>query len=165
MNGELAGPARSGSLRGILWGGILCGVFDITYAFIAFGMRGATPVAILHSIASGLLGKAAAEGGLATAALGLFLHFVIAFGAATVYYLASRKLPFLVRHAVVCGLLYGMAVYLFMNFVVIPLSAFPRKLSYPPHVLIPGIAWHMVLVGLPIALAIRWADTRARATV
>jgi len=159
MNGELAVPARSGDLRGVLWGGILCGVFDITYAFIAFR---ATPVAILQSIASGLLGTEAAEGGLATAALGLVLHFVVAFGAAAVYYLASRKLPFLVRHAVVCGLLYGMAVYLFMNFVVIPLSAFPRKLSYPPGVLIPGIAWHMVLVGLPIALAIRWADTRAR---
>lgn len=162
MNGELAGPERSGSLRGILWGGILCGVFDITYAFIAFK---APPAAILQSISSGLLGKRAYEGGLPTAALGLFLHFVVAFGAATVYYLASRKLPFLVRHAVVCGLLYGMAVYLFMNFLVIPLSAFPRKLSYPLGVLIPGIAWHMVLVGLPIALAIRWADTRARASV
>lgn len=162
MNGELTGPAQSGSLSGILWGGILCGVFDITYAFIAFK---APPAAILQSISSGLLGKRAYEGGLATAALGLVLHFVIAFGAATAYYLASRKLPFLVRHAAVCGLLYGMAVYLFMNFLVIPLSAFPRKLSYPLGVLIPGIAWHMVLVGLPIALAIRWADTRARASV
>lgn len=162
MNGELAAPARSGNLRGILWGGILCGVFDLTYAFIYYGMRGATPIAILHSIASGLLGAAASKGGLATAALGFVLHFVIAFGAATVYYLASRKMTFLLRHAVVCGLLYGVAVYLFMNFLVLPLSAFPRKLSYPPGVLIPGIACHMVLVGLPIALAIRWADARSR---
>ena len=46
-----------------------------------------------QSIASGLLGKAAYEGGSATAPLGLALHFFIAFVMALVYVLAARRLP------------------------------------------------------------------------
>ena len=58
--------------------------------------------------------------------LGVVLHFVIALGAATVYYLASRKLTFLVSSAVLCGLIYGALVYLFMHLIVLPLSAAPK---------------------------------------
>jgi hypothetical protein len=48
-----------------------------------------------------------------------------------------------------------------MNFVVVPLSAFPHKLSDPPVVLITGLLVHMFLVGVPIALCIRFAALRA----
>ena len=147
---------RSRSLRGILWGGAIAGVLDITFACIFYGwMRGRSPVAVLHSVASGLLGAKASEGGAATAVLGLVLHFVIAFGAATVFYLASRKIPFLLRHPVVSGLIFGIGVYVFMNWVVIPLSAFPVKLSYPLRAVIPGLLAHMFLIGLSISLAVR----------
>jgi uncharacterized membrane protein YagU involved in acid resistance len=115
-----------------------------------------SPLRILQSIASGLLGAASYEGGLGTAALGLALHFVIALGAAFVYYAASRKLKFMVRRAViVCGLLYGIAVYLFMNSVVLPLSAFPHKIWPRPDVVLTGLVVHMLCVGLPIALTVR----------
>ena len=50
----------------------------------------------------------------------------------------------------------GVLVYLFMNFVVIPLSMFPLKLLYPPLRLLQGFASHAVFAGIPIALAIRW---------
>jgi hypothetical protein len=113
------------------------------------------PVRILQSIASGIVGAQAREGGLATAALGAVLHFLIAFTAAAVYYAASRKLGFLVRQAVPFGLLYGVVVYSVMNFVVLPLSAFPGKGAPPLDVMIPGIVAHMLVVGLPIALAVR----------
>ena len=65
-------------------------------------------------IASGLLGPASFQGGTTTAALGLVLHFVIAFGFATFYNLASRPFPALVRQPVVCGLLYGAAAFGFL---------------------------------------------------
>jgi hypothetical protein len=107
----------------------------------------------MHSIASGLLGAAAFQGGFKTAALGVALHFLIAFGAAVVYYGLSRKLNFLVRQTIVCGLIYGVAVYGFMNLIVLPLSAIPFKPSYAPAVLITGLVIHMLCVGLPIALA------------
>jgi uncharacterized membrane protein YagU involved in acid resistance len=148
---------RSGGYRAILWGGILAGVFDILFAFVYYGLRNAlTPIDILHSVAGGLVGRDAARGGgLATAALGLALHFVIAFGAAAVYYVASRKLGFLVRQAVVCGLLYGIAVYVVMNFVVLPLSATPPRGVPPLAAMIVPVVGHMLLIGLPIALAVR----------
>lgn len=161
MNGQPAAVSRSSSFRGILWGGVLAGLGDLLFAFVYYGMRGATPVRILQSIASGLLGARSYEGGAGTAVLGFVLHFVIAFGAATVYYLASRKLPFLLQQAAVCGLLYGIVVYAFMNAVVLPLSALPRKPTYPLAVLIPSVLGHMVLVGLPIALSIRRAERAA----
>ena len=144
---------RSRAARAIVWGGLLAGVGDITFAFVVSGLRGVGPVRVLQSVASGLLGKAAAEGGLATAALGGALHFIIAFIWATVYWLASRRLKVLVRHPVVCGLLYGAAVYFLMYFVVLPLSAIHAKFPSDASAILLNAAGHMLLVGLPIALA------------
>ena len=46
---------------------------------------------ILHSIAAGFLGRDAARaGGVPTAALGLLLHFLVAFIIASIYVVASR---------------------------------------------------------------------------
>ena len=147
-----AGPRAA---RAILWGGLLAGLGDITFAFVVSGLRGVGPVRVLQSVASGLLGAAARDGGLATAALGAVLHFTIAFVWATVYWLASRKLKVLVQHPVVCGLLYGAAVYALMYLVVLPLSAAYFKPSFAPSAVLLNAAGHMLLVGLPIALAAR----------
>ncbi len=137
--------SSSGWARAILGGGLLAG---------AHGLRGATPLRILQSIASGLLGAEAYEGGLGTAALGTLLHFFIALGATAVYYAASRRLAVLVQRPVASGLLYGVAVYLFMNFVVLPLSAVATR-PFVLELALVILAVHMVCVGLPIALAVR----------
>jgi hypothetical protein len=147
--------ARPRAARAILWGGLLAGVGDITFAFVVSGLRGVGPVRVLQSVAGGLLGAAARDGGLATAALGALLHFLIAFVWAAVYWLASRRLTVLVRRPVVCGLLYGAAVYAFMYLVVLPLSAAYFKPSFAPSAVLLNAAGHMLLVGLPIALAAR----------
>jgi hypothetical protein len=144
--------AGSRGPQAILWGGLVAGTLDITAAFISSGLRGVSPVRVLHAVASGLIGKAAAEGGAATAALGLGLHFLIAFGAATVFWLASRKLTWMVRQPVVAGLLYGIAVYLFMNVLVLPLSAIAFTPSRAPGVIATQALIIMFCVGLPIAL-------------
>ena len=146
---------HSSALLAIFWGGLGCGVGDITQAFVAFGLQnGVKPVRILQHIASGVLGPQSFQGGAKTAALGLVLHFVIAFGAATVYYLASRWLAFMTTHAVISGMLYGEAVFLFMYFVVVPLSAAAQG-KFTMATLITGPIGHMFLVGLPIALSVR----------
>ncbi|HEX8560598.1 MAG TPA: hypothetical protein VF668_21055 [Pyrinomonadaceae bacterium] len=146
---------RAGAARAILWGGLLAGAGDIAFAFVVSGLRGVGPVRVLQSVAGGLLGPAAREGGLAAAALGGALHFLIAAAAAAAYWLASRRLRVLVRRPVTCGLLYGVAVYFVMNFVVVPLSAAYFKPSHAPSALLLNSAGHMLLVGLPIALAVR----------
>jgi len=106
-------------------------------------------------VASGWLGKQAFDGGMPAAVLGLLSHYGILFVAAALYLAASRRFPLLRHRAVTCGLVFGVGVYLFMNFVVVPLAAVPFELSYTPSKLAQGFLSHSVLVGLPIALAIR----------
>lgn len=142
--------------RAIFTGGLIAGFIDITYACVySYIMRGTSPVRIFQSVASGLLGAATYEGGFPTAALGLFLHFFIACSAATIYYLASRKISLLTQQAVICGLIYGVVIYFFMNLVVLPLSAFPYKVSFPPTKLVIDLIIHSCGIGLPIALSVR----------
>jgi hypothetical protein len=145
----------SKAYQGILLGGLIAGTLDITAAFVDSGLRGRSPIVVLQAVASGFLGESSFRDGLPSAALGFGSHFLIAFGAATVYYMASRKLKFLLQRPIVCGLLYGVAIYLFMNVVVVPLSAVPFKFSYPPLAVMIGLAVHMLGIGLPISLAIR----------
>jgi hypothetical protein len=145
--------------KAIFWGGLICGILDFASAVIAWHSRGATIRSVGQSIAAGLIGHADAFDSVRrTALLGIFLHFVIAFGAAATYYLASRFLRILTDHPVVCGLIYGELVFLFMNMIVLPLSALHRDplawTSFSPWpVLITGPLGHPFLVGLPIALA------------
>lgn len=87
----------------IVVGGLIAGVLDLTYAIVVYSPH--HPILVPQTIATGVLGAKSYQGGIASAALGTVLHFVIAFGAATVYYLASRKLKFLVRRAVPFGML------------------------------------------------------------
>jgi uncharacterized membrane protein YagU involved in acid resistance len=135
----------------------MAGAFDITYACIFFGLRNhVSPIRILQSVARGALGNQAFQGGLKIAALGLFFHFLIALIAAAVYFVASRGLRFMVTQPVICGILYGACVYLFMYGIVMRVSAIHSTTlpwNYPWAVLIPNLLIHMLGIGLPIALA------------
>jgi hypothetical protein len=142
------------ALRAVLLAGFACGVLDIAAALVVYGYLGAKPVPLLQGIASGLLGPKAFDGGLATALLGLLCHFVIAFGAATVYFVASRALRVLVDQAVVFGALYGVAVYFFMNRIVLPLSAVAKR-PFSMKFMIIGVVIHIFCVGVPISLSVR----------
>ena len=147
-------PRRA--LSSILLGGLVAGAFDITYAVVfSYLRRGVPPSRVLQSVASGLLGPEAYDGGAPTAALGLALHFFIALVAAAVFVLASRYLPALVRRPILAGAVYGVAIYVFMNWVVIPLSPIGPKPFPPLIVLATGLLVHMFLIGVPIALAAR----------
>ena len=137
-----------------LAGGAIAGLLDIIYA-IVWSAPVRPAIWILQSVASGWLGKAAFQGGIPAAALGLASHFAICIVAAGVYGLAAMRLRWLREHWLTCGFLFGWAVYLFMNYVVLPLSAFPFKLSHPPPILALGFLSHGLLVGIPIAFFFR----------
>ncbi len=146
-------PSRSQPFAAIAWAGLIAGVLDITSAFVIWGLKGISPLRGLQIIATGLLGKDSSNGGLASAALGLAAHFLIAFVAASLFYAASRKLRFLTQHAVASGLAYGVAVYIFMNFVVLPLASINPKHSVSE--VARNVIILMLFVGLPIALIVR----------
>jgi hypothetical protein len=140
---------QSGLVPPILAGGAVAGTFDMIAAFITFGL-GAP-----RGIAAGLLGRQAFQGGVGTYILGVFLHYFIAFSAAAIYCFASRKLDFLIEHFFVCGLFYGIAIYLVMNLIVLPLCALHFMGPYQYRGLVQGILVHMFLIGLPISVALR----------
>ena len=149
---DASATGRPRALETILYGGLVVGILDGLFAFVFYGLiLGVKPLRIFQSVAAGLLGKASYEGGIKTFLLGILLHFIVASCIAAVYYVASLKLPVLIRHAVICGLIYGLIAYLVMNYVVIPLSAIglrPTSL----RVFLPAFIAHALLVGLPIAL-------------
>jgi hypothetical protein len=147
--------SRSNGTKAIVAAGLACGIMDYTAACVTWWLRArVTPARIGQSIASGLLGPRSFQGGYATALLGFAIHFLIAFTAATVFYLASRKLKFMTEHFLVAGALYGVAVYTFMYWVVMPLSAV-RRGPFSLELTILAIVTHIFCVGLPIAIAVR----------
>ncbi|HEV2837057.1 MAG TPA: hypothetical protein VGW58_17195 [Pyrinomonadaceae bacterium] len=153
---------ESKAVPAIFWGGLIAGALDIIAACVSSWLRaGFPPTRVLQSVASGILGAAAYSGGAKIAVLGLALHFFIATTWTTVFYFASRKLRFLIERPVTWGLVYGLIVYAFMNFVVLPLSAFPQRT--PPRLSgrIIGLLIIMFCVGLPIALIVRRFSRRS----
>jgi len=153
----------SASWNGIaLRAGLLAGALDIVAACTINTLRGSTPMKVLQSVASGLLGSRAMEGGWPTAALSLVLHFAMMLLIAWIYCAFARRLPWAREQPVLAGALFGIAVYAVMNAVVVPLSAFPHRLSYPPSTLAIGIAVHIICIGVPMAwVAARWSKRLA----
>jgi uncharacterized membrane protein YagU involved in acid resistance len=145
--------SSSRPLRAILVGGLIAGALDITFACVASSFKGVDAMTILQSVASGLLGARAYEGGSGTAVLGLILHFAMMLIIAAIFVFMRRHGPQIVRERpALVGPLYGVAVYFVMNRVVIPLSAFPMKVDYIPASFL-SLAAHMFFIGWVIAWA------------
>jgi uncharacterized membrane protein YagU involved in acid resistance len=149
---------ESGIVPAVFWGGLTSGVLDLLYATASVVMRGYPAIILPQAIATGLLGVKSFKGGVPTAILGVALEFLITFVATAVYYAASRKLTFLIRHAVRWGLLYGVAIYFFMNLIVVPLSAAP-KFDHTLASRVSDFLVHLFFIGLPMALAVRRYST------
>src|SRR5258707_260906 len=137
--------------------GLIAGTLDLTGACVVSWLRaGVKPVQVFHSVASGVYGKASADGGAKTAVMGIIFHFIIATTWAIVYYLASRRVRFMIDQPIIAGVLYGIGVYLFMNFVVLPLSNVPKRLTPAPiSGRIIGCTIIIFCIGLPIAFIVR----------
>ncbi|RAK69455.1 DUF1440 domain-containing protein [Hymenobacter edaphi] len=135
-----------------LTAGLVAGVLDILTAIAVFGwLRGqATPLQILQSVASGVWGPAAYQGGWTTGLAGLGLHFLIALIWAALFVAAARAWPVLRRHWVLSGVLYGAGVWALMNLVVLPLSQVPPRPLTPVGIVL-NMSILVLMVGLPVA--------------
>jgi hypothetical protein len=152
--------SSAGGLRTLLLAGCAAATIDLVFAFIFFGATlGVTPVRILQSVASGLYGRASFDGGLTTAAVGFIAHYLILIVAAWWYWLASRRLPQLNRHWVASGIAFGLAIYVVMTFIVVPLSAAAR--GTPTTINVIGQFLIHPVIGVAIAAIVR---RRAAAT-
>jgi hypothetical protein len=149
-------------VRAVLVGGLIAGTLDILFAITYAAFNGLTPVKLLQTIASGLLGNAAFEGGLPTAILGLAGHFGMSYLWAALFVAAASRLPQLVAKPTVAGPVFGILVFFTMRLVILPLSAFPFPIVFRPLSWGLDLLSHMFFFGLPIALAAAKAIAPAR---
>lgn len=154
MNAPTAAPerARGGRpLLAILVGGLVAGTLDIGAAAL---INMIDPRTILRFIAGGVLGKAALQGGAAAAWLGLFLQWGMSLAIAAIFVFAALRLRWLTARPVLAGLAYGVVVFVVMNYVVMPLSAWHRVNHFTPA----SLLWNllaMLAYGLIIAICTR----------
>jgi hypothetical protein len=139
---------KLGPLMRVLCGGLIAASVDIGAAGLISG-RGV--VVILHSIAGGLTGRAAMEGGTQTAIVGFVLQETMGVLIAAVYYLVAKRLPKLAQRWVICGLIFGIAVFLVMNYVVLPLSAWRHTPKFTPGSFVENLL-AMLVFGIIIAM-------------
>jgi hypothetical protein len=140
--------------QAILTSTLICGTFD----GIAASAQAATlriPISrVWKGVASGLLGpRALATGRGATVALGLVLHFFISLVISSIYALTALHAPFLIQRPFLAGALYGIAVFVVMNFVVLPLSRRPKR-PFNLKFAATQLVIHIVIVGWSIALSV-----------
>lgn len=116
-------------LTAILHGGLLAATIDIGAACL---INGRSVTFILHSIAGGLLAERAYSGGTATALLGAALQEAMGLIIAAIYVTVALRIPSMSRRWLVCGLAYGVIIFLVMSYVVVPLSAWRRYPHFSP---------------------------------
>lgn len=116
-------------MKSLIYGGLIAGTVDIGAASIINALN---PLIILQAIATGLLGRASFQDGAGSMVLGLLLQWGMSILIAAFYTLAANRWPVLARRWFLWGTLYGVVVFIVMNYVVVPLSAAPFK---PTHAL------------------------------
>ena len=148
---------------------LIAGSADLLYASIHIGSYyKMQPMQIFQSIAGGLLGPAAKEGGWGTASLGVVLEFLMTLIMAAVYVVAAKHIADLRKYWWLLGPCYGVVVMVVMYTVVLPLSAAHGSGALPNgprgpdgtisdhQMLYATILVHMFIVGLVISGAARF---------
>jgi hypothetical protein len=152
--------SRNSLLRSIVLGGLIIFVIQLIHQWIVVTLIQGTPFTLVWQyIASGVLGMAAFEGGLATALLGLFLHLIISLGIAAIFILSVDRLPLLRRNLIAGSLLYGLVVFIVMNLIITPISAAPPLPAPTTPWLIEAILEHVLGIGLPLGIIMRRNST------
>jgi hypothetical protein len=147
---------RNSLLRSIAIGGMFIFIAQFLHTWIVAVLIQKNPfLAVWQYIASGALGMAAFEGGIATALLGIIIHLIISFAIAGVFILGAERIPALRRNLIVGSLLYGFGVFIVMNMIVTPLSAAPPLPAPTPPWLFEAIIEHTLLVGLALGIIVQ----------
>ncbi|MBE7552115.1 MAG: hypothetical protein HS126_13685 [Anaerolineales bacterium] len=148
--------SRNTILRSIVLGGMFIFIIQLIHSWIVTTLIQKTPfILVWQYIASGALGMAAFEGGIATALLGVFFHLIISLVIAGVFILSAGRIPLLRRYAIAGSFLYGLGVFIVMNMIVTPLSAAPPLPAPTLPWLIEAIIEHVLAIGLPLGILVR----------
>jgi len=138
--------------RAFVWATLVAGTLDILYAALMSVLNGRDPVAMLRFVASGPF-PPATEMGAAGSILGLIVHFLLMAIMVAAFIVAARNWPSLLDKPIQSGILYGLATYVVMNWIVVPLR-FDVPLPPKPTAIASQLFAHIVLVGIPIAMIV-----------
>jgi hypothetical protein len=145
--------SNSSAVATIVRATIVSGLLDATAGVVVYWIyKGLNPLQVLQYIASGIFGPAVINGSFLYVIIGLLLHFVIAFAFTCAYFLAFPFIKSFATNTVINGLIYGVFIWGFMNFLVLPFSNIPH--SPKDFVSVLELIWHSVLVGLPIVIIV-----------
>ena len=137
--------------------GGVAGAIDLAFNTVKAVNAGTSVLRPWKGVAAALLGKdAVARGGDAMAILGVGLHFLIAIGAAAIYYLVAKRQGWLVKHAFLSGLVFGTIFFLVMNYVILPLSVIGHPLYVGVQTIAFALPGHIIMIGLPISMIVGW---------
>jgi uncharacterized membrane protein YagU involved in acid resistance len=142
--------------KAIVVGGLAGGAGDLLFAIAWAAFHGMPPQKLLQVIASGWFGNAAFDGGWNTATIGFASHFGIALVVAALFSALATRMPALLERPLVAGIALGLATFLVMRLVVLPLSAFPFPVKMFTASAGFDLLSHMFLFGTPIAFARRY---------
>lgn len=148
-------------LRWLLIGWFVAGTLDISYATgISYLRSGMAPATLLRYVASGAFGPEALQGGPGMAWAGLGFHYLNAFLFAVFFFAVTAKVPQLIERPIPTGAIYGVGIYIVMNYVVVPLSRIGPRPTPATIVWTTGLLVHMFFIGVPIAMAAKKAFGR-----
>lgn len=148
-----AACSKNSAVATIVKATILSGALDATAGVVVYWIfKGLNPLQVLQYIASGIFGPSVINGSFSYVIVGLLLHFAIAFAFTYAYFLAFPFIKSFAKSTYVNGFLYGILIWVFMNYLILPISNIPH--SPKDFVSVLELIWHSTLVGLPIVLVV-----------
>ena len=146
----------------ITWIGLVAGTLDITENIVFNSFRGIMPWRVFQFIARGLIGTKSFQSGWASVWLGVAIHYAIALTWTAIFYVAAMRAAFLMRRPIVSGLVYGLIVYLVMNFIVLPMTGVPQpRAAITIAARINAVLALLFCIGIPISLLTQRTADRA----
>ncbi|HYD11719.1 MAG TPA: hypothetical protein VEC11_02610 [Allosphingosinicella sp.] len=136
--------------RPIVTATLIAGTLDILAAITLTLLYGRDPMNMLRYVGSGPFPGATGMG-TAGSVLGLAVHFALMAIMVTIFVVAAARLRALWQKPILWGVLYGVATYVAMNWIVVPLR-FHTPLPPSAMAIATQLFCHIVLVGIPIAL-------------
>lgn len=137
--------------RAIITSGLMGGALDLVFAVSFAAYRGVMPTRVFQAIASGVLGNDAFSGGAGVSAFGMACHFTLSILWAALFAGLASQFPKIARKPLAAGIGFGLVVFLAMRLIVLPLSAYPKPVTFAPLATVLDLLSHMLLFGLPIA--------------
>lgn len=136
--------------------GLVAGTMDAIAASGQYYLRtGKSPAAVWRYVAGALVAADAAVSPEARVAIGLLMHYAIAFTWTALFFFAASRLLVLRGNPWIIGPLYGVFVWVMMARVLVPLTRIGPPKTFDPTQAAIAAAILVVCIGIPIALGAR----------